>query len=475
MTDFGTTGYITINPGGDDEEIISFTGFTVNTDGTVSIDTGIVRGLKGIYPYSTGGTAKDHSAGSIVVVSNNPQLYAAILAYIDGIAVAGAPDASLIAKGLVEIATSTEIDADTDTGSTGAIIAVSPDQLALSKYGTRLPSAAEKASLAGIVGLTGAYFPYAGRSLPTGYLWCDGSAVSRTTYADLFAVLCPSQTVTITIASPGVLTASNHGLVAGDKIHLTTTGGLPSGLAADTDYYVLSTDLTTHTFKISLVPGGTAVVTTGSQSGTHTLYKGNWGRGDGSTTFNLPDIRSVVPIGKASSAPTIALTFDDSLVSTGDDTITVPDKFFPAQGQTVVLSTTGTLPTGLSAGTYYVIRASATTIKLAANQANANAGTAIDITAASGGGVHTMTVTLSTHTVIGKRLGEEEHGLSDAEMPSHTHGVSNVMPTGSSSGYGGEQSSSPSTTATPTIGVTGSDSLHNNMIPSVVTNYIIKT
>jgi microcystin-dependent protein len=30
---------------------------------------------------------------------------------------------------------------------------------------------------------------YAGASAPTGYLICDGSAVSRTTYADLFAVL----------------------------------------------------------------------------------------------------------------------------------------------------------------------------------------------------------------------------------------------------------------------------------------------
>jgi phage-related tail fiber protein len=32
---------------------------------------------------------------------------------------------------------------------------------------------------------TGAIFPFAGSSAPTGYLLCDGSAVSRTTYADL--------------------------------------------------------------------------------------------------------------------------------------------------------------------------------------------------------------------------------------------------------------------------------------------------
>src|SRR3990172_1326827 len=33
---------------------------------------------------------------------------------------------------------------------------------------------------------SGAVIPYAGTSAPAGWLLCDGSAVSRTTYADLF-------------------------------------------------------------------------------------------------------------------------------------------------------------------------------------------------------------------------------------------------------------------------------------------------
>ena len=36
---------------------------------------------------------------------------------------------------------------------------------------------------------TGVVFPYAGSSAPSGFLLCDGSAVSRTTYADLFTAI----------------------------------------------------------------------------------------------------------------------------------------------------------------------------------------------------------------------------------------------------------------------------------------------
>lgn len=35
----------------------------------------------------------------------------------------------------------------------------------------------------------GTIIPYAGDTLPTGYLYCDGSAISRTTYSDLFSVI----------------------------------------------------------------------------------------------------------------------------------------------------------------------------------------------------------------------------------------------------------------------------------------------
>lgn len=77
------------------------------------------------------------------------------------------------------------------------------------------------------------------------------------------------QGVTISVASPGVFTKQRHGLQAGDRIQLLTTGTLPTGLSADTYYYVLSSGLTENTFQVSATEGGSAINTSGSPSGNH--------------------------------------------------------------------------------------------------------------------------------------------------------------------------------------------------------------
>lgn len=132
----------------------------------------------------------------------------------------------------------------------------------------------------------------------SGAIWLaeDGRALSRAIYAVLFGVLVPSLgTVTVTLASPGVFTTPvAHGLVPGDSVYLTTTGALPTGLAANTLYYVLTTpSATTFTLTASLTAFafGVAINTSGSQSGVHTLKSCPYGLGDGATTFNIPDYR----------------------------------------------------------------------------------------------------------------------------------------------------------------------------------------
>jgi len=80
-----------------------------------------------------------------------------------------------------------------------------------------------------------------------------------------------AQTATMTIATPAVVTATAHGLAAGNTIVFSTTGALPTGVTAGTIYYVIATGLTTDTFQFSATSGGAAINTSGSQSGTHTV------------------------------------------------------------------------------------------------------------------------------------------------------------------------------------------------------------
>lgn len=76
---------------------------------------------------------------------------------------------------------------------------------------------------------------------------------------------------TVTIASPAVFTKTGHGYVAGDVIRVQSTGLLPTGLSPLTDYYVISTGLTSSQFQVSTFAGGSAVNTSGSQTGTHSI------------------------------------------------------------------------------------------------------------------------------------------------------------------------------------------------------------
>jgi hypothetical protein len=116
-------------------------------------------------------------------------------------------------------------------------------------------------------------------------------------------------TATITIASPAVITNNAHGLVLGAPVYFTTTGALPTGLTANTVYYV--TNPATNTFNLSTTLAnaiaGTKINTSGTQSGTHTLF---------STT-----------VVSETSSPTIEWTYTDS---DGDQQDYYQIKFFTA-------------------------------------------------------------------------------------------------------------------------------------------------
>lgn len=131
----------------------------------------------------------------------------------------------------------------------------------------------------------GSILQFSGLKVPYGWLKCDGSAVSRTTYADLWSAIHVEVTGTRTSGS-GVIT----GISSTADLH----AGLPvkgTGIAASS--YILTVDSAT---QITLTQNA-------SSSGTDTLSFAPYGDGDGSTTFSLPKFHGTayndarVPIG----------------------------------------------------------------------------------------------------------------------------------------------------------------------------------
>lgn len=133
----------------------------------------------------------------------------------------------------------------------------------------------------------GTVIDYAGAVAPTGYLTCDGSQISRSTYANLLAALLITQTGTITNLSPVVTGLSDtSNMYPGMAVEGTN---IPSGTA------VLTVDSST---QVTLTHNATG-------SATESVFFYLWGNGDNSTTFNLPDLRRKTTIGKFGTGSTV--------------------------------------------------------------------------------------------------------------------------------------------------------------------------
>lgn len=148
---------------------------------------------------------------------------------------------------------------------------------------------------------TGMVVPYAGTAAPPGWLFCYGQAVSRTTYANLFLLLNPVYgPIGVSISNPAIITSPQpHNMVTGDPFYLGTTGTLPTGIAKGTYYYAIVLDANTLCLATSPINAinNVRVASSGSQSGVHYMSRSPFGVGDGTTTFNLPDLRGRVAAG----------------------------------------------------------------------------------------------------------------------------------------------------------------------------------
>jgi len=170
MSMLGDTGYMTLEPGTAREEQITFTGITQSGSDDTATLTGVERGLDFVFPYSASTTLqKSHAGGSIAILTNNAKFYGQEFAftnsdatitqkwvfpsstdlwpraaattslttatatlfatkdYVDGVATSGAADASDSVKGLVEIATTSDVLAGTSAGDGDTSAFIVPD------------------------------------------------------------------------------------------------------------------------------------------------------------------------------------------------------------------------------------------------------------------------------------------------------------------------------------------------------------
>ena len=150
----------------------------------------------------------------------------------------------------------------------------------------------------------GAIVSWPASTAPAGWLLCNGGSYSATDpdYVDLYEQLVTVKgTFAATIAS-NVITFTAHGLNIGDRIYMTSTGTLPTGITAYTNYYVRSTSFTVNAFTISASPPnattgaeGAVVTLSGTPTGNMTITSAPYGAGNG--TFNVPDLRGRVIMG----------------------------------------------------------------------------------------------------------------------------------------------------------------------------------
>lgn len=79
-----------------------------------------------------------------------------------------------------------------------------------------------------------------------------------------------SRVITAVDTGDDTLTVENHGFALDDPVQLVTASGasLPTGLATETVYYVITVEDSDHLFQLSATAGGSAVNLSGTGTGT---------------------------------------------------------------------------------------------------------------------------------------------------------------------------------------------------------------
>ena len=203
---------------------------------------------------------------------------------------------------------------------------------------------------------------------------------------------------------------ASHGLPNGSQLLYDINGGTAIGGLTDlATYYVI--DASTDRFRLSDVVGGSEIDLTSVGVGTQILTIQSEGSFDGVYTIESVNSPTEFTLSNTLEIPKTTRGFDPSTdLDTGTDTFTVNSHRYttgtPVEYDNGGGSDVGGLTTG---STYYVIRITSSTFKLAATYVDAIAGTEIDITSAGSG---------TTHRFISANIAGELPGQGTVEIVS---------------------------------------------------------
>ncbi len=113
----------------------------------------------------------------------------------------------------------------------------------------------------------------------------NAQAISRNTFVTLWNSV--HRVITGIVSATDRISCTSHGCVEGQLVKFSFTGG---GVTALVNYYVRNP--TTNDFQISATATGSIVDLTSSQTG-DMITNIEYGFGDGSTTYNVPDRRGI--------------------------------------------------------------------------------------------------------------------------------------------------------------------------------------
>ena len=269
------TYYFTVDNGASNKEYL--TGTLTGTSVTV-VKSVSRQGVE------TTGAVRAHRVGASVIMSD----FATYKKYIDAAVLAGALNASTTVNGITRV-------------SVAPVSAAIP--ISVGDNDPRMPTTSGAQFISATTGMISMY---AGTAAPTGFLACDGTAVSRATYAALFAVISTSYgvgdgattfnvpdgrgrtfigagtgTKVATFASrsgnvitvTGLTSAANNEFQTGQAVTYVTSGTVITGLTSSTVYYVVRISDTTFSLATTLAnaQGATVIALSSDGSGTQTF------------------------------------------------------------------------------------------------------------------------------------------------------------------------------------------------------------